>query len=142
VLNEDNEKVRDQNESIGLSLLETSDQEISLAKDKNNFSASELIITSGFSEEVYKEDLAILSEDKEEVKDMNESSELSLLETSDQGNSLDKDKGYLSVAELERTYGLSEEVDKEKLTNVRSNLEIIRKSNRIKNQVSAKLDNF
>jgi hypothetical protein len=141
MLNEDNEEVKDQNESTGLSLLEISDQEISWAKYKNNFSASELIITSSFSEEVDK-DLAILSGDKEEVKDTNESSELSLLETSDQGNSLNKDKGDLSVAELERIYGLSEEVDKEKLTNVRSNLGIIRKSNRIKNPVSAKLDDF
>jgi hypothetical protein len=141
VLNEDNEEVKDQNESTGLSLLETSNQEISLAKDKNNFSASELIITSGLSEEADKEDLAFPSGDKEEVKDLNESSELMLLETSDQGNSLDKDKGDLSVAELEGTCGLSE-VDKEKLTNVRTNLGIIRKSNKIKNPVSAKLDDF
>jgi hypothetical protein len=105
VLNEDNEELKDQNKSIGLSFLETSDQEISLAKDKNNFSASESIITSGFSEEVDKENLVILSGDKEEVKVMNESRELSLLETSDQGNSLDKDKGDIRVAELERTMG-------------------------------------
>jgi hypothetical protein len=43
---------------------------------------------------------------------------------------------------LEVTYGLSEEVDKEELTNVMPNLGSIRKSNRIKNPASAKLDDF
>jgi hypothetical protein len=142
VLNEDNKEVKDINESIGLSLLGTSDQGNSLAKDKENFSVSELEVTYGLSEEVDKEELTILNEDNKEVKDINESIGLSPLETSDQGNSLAKNKENFSVSELEVTYGLSEEVDKEELTNVTPNLGSIRKLNRIKNPASAKLDDI
>jgi hypothetical protein len=63
-----------------------------LAKDKEKFSVSELEVSYGLSEEVNKEELTILNEDNKEVKDINESIGLSPLETSDQGNSLAKDK--------------------------------------------------
>ena len=53
-----------------------------------------------------------------------------------------KDKENFSVSELEVTYGLSEEVDKEELTKVTPILGSSRKSNRIKNPAYAKLDDF
>jgi hypothetical protein len=82
----------------------------------------------------------MLNADNKEVIDSNESIGLLPLESRDQEISLAKTKEITSVPDLEVTHGLSEKVDSEKLSNVTPNLESLRKSHRIKNPASAKLD--
>jgi hypothetical protein len=86
--------------------------------------------------------VSIFNEANEEVKNKTELIGSSPLEISDKGNNWSKDLEKLSMLVPEVSYGLNSKINNEKLDKVLPNLGSIRKSNRIKNPVFAKQDDF
>jgi hypothetical protein len=98
-----------------------------LSKEEIFFSAQELEAGSEYSEE-------------EDV--LKEIPGLPILETSEHCKRGDDEDAKYIVSKTDLSYSLSDEEDKEKVISVMPSSGTIRKSNRIKNPPSAKLDDF